>query len=345
MSVEPPNPAVSALRRLAFLHERAGAEPYKVKAYRAAAVTLEALDDSTIRQMTQAGTLTSLSGVGQTIAGVVSEVIHGGEPEKLTLAEADYRQSLPEFGAALRAQLRGDLHTHTDWSDGTTSLEEMIRAAGEVGHSYLAITDHSPNLKIAKGLSALRLQRQADEIARLREVGGGVDLIHGIEVDILKDGSLDHGDDVLAGLDLRVASVHSDLRAEGTQMTKRMLRAIAHPLTNVLGHCTGRLVGGSRGLRPQSEFDAAEIFAACAEYDVAVEINCKQERIDPPDDLLALAIEAGCLFSIDSDAHAPGHLDRLIDGADRAERAGIDCDRIVNTWSHSRVLGWAASKV
>jgi putative hydrolase len=166
-------------------------------------------------------------------------------------------------------------------------------------------------------------------------------MLKGIEVDILEDGTLDQTDAMLARLDVRVASVHSKLRMDAAPMTRRMVAAVRHPRTNVLGHCTGRLVKGGRGTRPQSEFDAEAVFGACAEHDVAVEINSRPERSDPPDDLIGVALEAGCLFSIDSDAHAPGQLDFLGYGAERAQRLGVPLDRIVNTWPAERLLTWA----
>jgi putative hydrolase len=172
-------------------------------------------------------------------------------------------------------------------------------------------------------------------------LGDGFRLLRGIEVDILEDGGLDQTDTMLARLDVVVASVHSKLRMDAAAMTRRMLAAVRHPETNVLGHCTGRLIMGGRGTRPQSTFDAPAVFAACAEHDVAVEINSRPERSDPPDDLIALAVEAGCLFSIDSDAHAPGQLDFLGYGAERAERLDVPLDRIVNSWPVHRLLEWA----
>ncbi|MGZ5399032.1 MAG: PHP domain-containing protein, partial [Nocardioides sp.] len=131
------------------------------------------------------------------------------------------------------------------------------------------------------------------------------------------------------------------LRMDSAAMTRRMVGAIRNPFTNVLGHCTGRLVTGNRGTRPSSEFDAREVFTACVEHRVAVEINSRPERRDPPTRLLELARDLGCLFSIDSDAHAPGQLDMLDYGCARAEDAGIEADRIVNTWSRERLLDWA----
>ena len=215
--------------------------------------------------------------------------------------------------------------------------------AMELGHDYLVLTDHSPRLTVAHGLSAERLSRQLDvvEAVNAHLQGSGFTLLKGIEVDILDDGGLDQTDEMLSRLDLRVASVHSKLRMESGPMTRRMLGAIRNPRTNVLGHCTGRLVTGNRGRRPSSEFDAAAVFAACVDHQVAVEINSRPERRDPPTRLLEQARDAGCLFSIDSDAHAPGQLDMLDYGCERAEEAGIETDRIINTWSRERLLAWA----
>jgi putative hydrolase len=140
--------------------------------------------------------------------------------------------------------------------------------------------------------------------------------------------------------------VHSKLRAPTEVMTPRMLTAVADPHTDILGHCTGRVLRRAKGdsateTRPESTFDAEAVFAACAEHDVAVEINSRPERCDPPDELVTRALEAGCLFSIDSDAHAPGQLDFLGYGAERAERLGVPLDRIVNSWPLDRLLAWA----
>jgi putative hydrolase len=220
----------------------------------------------------------------------------------------------------------------------------MAMTAMELGHAYVVLTDHSPRLRVANGLSVERLTRQLEVVAAVNDhlaTSGDFRMLTGIEVDILEDGGLDQTDAMLDRLDLRVASVHSKLRMDRASMTRRMMAAVRHPRTNVLGHCTGRLIMGGRGTRPQSEFDAEAVFAACAEHDVAVEINSRPERCDPPDDLVRLAQETGCLFSIDSDAHAPGQLDFLAHGAERAQRLGVPLDRIVNTWPADRLLGWA----
>jgi putative hydrolase len=218
----------------------------------------------------------------------------------------------------------------------------MAFTAIELGHDYLVLTDHSPRLTVANGLSVARLTKQLGVVEAVNEhLGGSFRLLKGIEVDILDDGSLDQTEEMLGRLDVRVASVHSKLAMDKALMTKRMVAAVRNPFTNVLGHCTGRLVTGNRGMRKQSEFDAEEVFGACLETGTAVEINSRPERRDPPTKLLEQAIEMGCLFSIDSDAHAPGQLDFQVYGCARAEELGLDPDRIVNTWPTERLLEWA----
>lgn len=329
---------VSALDEIGFWLERARGSTYRVEAFRKAARTLSARDD--VEQLAKAGRLRTVDGIGERTAGVVVEALQGTVPGYLVELREQGEGPLVAGGEHVRAALRGDLHAHTDWSDGGSPLELMARTAARLGHEYLAITDHSPRLTVANGLTADRLEAQLELLA---EVDAGVDglrVLSGIEVDILKDGSLDQDEGLLDSLDVVVASVHSDLRADSISMTRRMLGAVRHPATDVLGHCTGRLVEGSRGKRPQSRFDAKRVFAACAEHDVAVEINARPERADPPDDLVALALDAGCLFSIDSDAHAPGQLDFLDHGCARAASLGVPVERIVNTWPVDDLLAW-----
>lgn len=334
---------VAALRRIAFLLERARADSYKVKAYRGAAAAVLALPPDEVAARAAAGTLTDLPGVGSSTARVIAQAASGQVPDKLAEAEQQHGAPLTSGGTELRSRLRGDLHSHSDWSDGGSPIEEMAMTAMELGHDYLVLTDHSPRLKVARGLSAERLTRQLDVVAAVNDhlAGAGFRLLRGIEVDILDDGRLDQTDRMLARLDVRVASVHSKLAMEPDAMTRRMVAAVRNPFTNVLGHCTGRLVTGSRGTRGQSRFDARTVFEACVEEGVAVEINARPERRDPPTRLLELARDIGCLFSIDSDAHAPGQLDYPVLGCERAEAAGIDADRIVNTWELDRLLDWA----
>ncbi|QNN51780.1 PHP domain-containing protein [Nocardioides mesophilus] len=337
---EPLDP-VAALRRISFLLERRLADTYRVKAYRGAVRTLLTLPPGELADRAAQGTLKELPGIGAKTAAVVADCVAGRVPETLAELEAG-AGPLDTGGAELRAALRGDLHTHSDWSDGGSPIEEMVATAQEIGHEYVVLTDHSPRLTVANGLSAERLTRQLEVVAAVNaHLDGAFRLLPGIEVDILDDGSLDQSEEMLGRLDLVVASVHSKLRMEPAAMTRRMLGAVRDPRTNVLGHCTGRLVTGGRGTRPQSQFDAAAVFAACAEHDVAVEINSRPERSDPPDDLVGLALEAGCLFSIDSDAHAPGQLDFLDYGCARAVGLGVPAERIVNTWPLKRLLTWA----
>ncbi len=333
---------VAALRRIAFLLERVREDTRRIQAFRSAAAVILPLPADEVSQRAEAGTLTELSGIGPSTAAVIADACAGRVPERLAKLEAEQSGPLASGGRALRAQLRGDCHSHSDWSDGGSPIEEMAMTAMELGHDYLVLTDHSPRLKIAHGLSAERLARQLDVVQAINEhLDGSFTLLRGIEVDILDDGSLDQTDDLLARLDVRVASVHSKLAMDADAMTRRMIGAVSNPRTNVLGHCTGRLVTGNRGMRKQSEFDARAVFEACRDNDTAVEINSRPERRDPPTQLLELARDVGCLFSIDSDAHAPGQLDMLDYGCERAEEAGIDADRIINTWPESQLLEWA----
>jgi putative hydrolase len=333
---------VAVLRRISFLLERTRAETYRVKAFRAAAAALGPLSAEELRARAAQGTLRELRGIGASTEKIVREALDGRAPSYLLQLE-ETAGPLADTGAEVRALLRGDLHTHSDWSDGGSPIEEMAMTAVEVGHEYVVLSDHSPRLTVANGLSAERLARQLDVVAAVNEhLGGRLRMLTGIEVDILDDGTLDQTEEMLGRLDVVVASVHSKLRMDAEAMTRRMVAAVQHPRTNVLGHCTGRLVTGGRGTRAQSTFDAEQVFAACAANDVAVEINSRPERSDPPDDLVAVALEAGCLFAVDSDAHAPGQLDFVDYGCARAADLGVPPERIVNTWPVERLLAWAA---
>jgi putative hydrolase len=317
---------VWALRQIAFQLERSGAPTYRVRAFRRAAEVVTGLDPGELAGRLQAGTLQQLAGIGEVTAQVIAQASAGDEPEYLTRLLDGGPPAPP---SALRAAMRGDCHAHSDWSDGGSPPLEMALAARDLGHEWIALTDHSPRLTVARGLSAERLRAQLVLIGELNATLAPFRILPGIEVDILDDGSLDQTDELLGQLDVVVASVHSKLRMPSGPMTERMIAAIGNPRTDVLGHCTGRLLTG-RG-RPQSEFDAEAVFSACRDHDVAVEINCRPERQDPPDDLLRLAVEIGCVFAIDTDAHAPGQLDWLDGGCTRAEQFGIGPDRVINT--------------
>jgi putative hydrolase len=331
---------IADLHRIGFLLERTREPTYRVKAFRNAARVLEGLGEGEVAQRVEAGTLTELPGVGEVTARCITESLRGEVPVYLRRLEATEDTPLDEATAAIRQALRGDCHTHSDWSDGGSPIHEMADAARDLGHEYIVLTDHSPRLTVARGLTADRLERQLDVVAELNERLAPFRILTGIEVDILDDGSLDQRPSLLARLDVVVASVHSKLRMPAHEMTPRMVAAISNPHTDVLGHCTGRLVVG-RG-RPESEFDPEIVFAACAQFGVAVEINSRPERLDPPKRLLRLAVEAGCLFSIDTDAHAPGQLDWQRYGCERAARCGVDPQSVVNTRSADELLAWSA---
>jgi len=341
---------VEALKRVAFLLERAQAPTYRVAAFRRAAETISALETGELERLASNMQLRSLKGIGEATEAVIVEALAGKVPDYLAKLEAQ-PQPIAVAGDALRRALRGDCHTHSLWSDGGSPIIEMAQAARSLGHEYIVMTDHSPRLTVANGLSVERLMEQLDELRDVneqlsKEASQGAPefrVLSGIECDINEDGTLDQEPEILEGLDIVVASVHSKLRSDRKTMTQRMLRAIADPNMDILGHCTGRIVVGRRG-RPPSEFEHEAVFAACRESNVAVEINSRPERKDPPRDLLKLAVEIGCQFSVDTDAHAPGQLEWQYIGCDRAAACGVTADRVINTGSAEMLLSWSASR-
>ena len=333
---------VEALRRTAFLLERENAESYRVQAYRKAAAALDGIGPDETRRRIEAGTLTELVGVGPKTSALATEAATGAVPAYVEELEArpSPRDSLDADGLALLALVRGDCHTHSDWSDGGSPPVEMAQACAAIGHEWTALTDHSPRLTVARGLTRERLETQLDLVARINADLAPFRFLTGIEVDINEDGTLDQDDDLLARLDVVVASVHSKLRAPSSSMTPRIVRAIANPHVDVLGHCTGRLVVG-RG-RPESEFDVDLVIEACRQFDVALEINSRPERRDPPRRILRAAVEAGILLSIDTDAHAPGQLEWQPYGVARAVECGVDPAKVVTTWHVDDLLAWTS---
>ncbi len=330
---------VDALRRIAYLLERDGAESYKVRAFRKAAAAIDDVPADELAAMTPAR-LQRIPDVGKTSAQVISQASAGQLPDYLATLEAVDVPAMSRAASELLDRLQGDCHSHSDWSDGGSPIREMAEAARDHGHRYWALTDHSPRLTVAHGLDAERLRQQLDVVAELNDELAPFRILTGIEVDILVDGTLDQDESLLAELDVVVASVHSKLRMEEPEMTRRMLRAIESPHTDILGHCTGRIVVGKG--RPPSTFDARAVFEACAATGTAVEINSRPDRMDPPEPLLALALSLGCVVTVDTDAHAPGQLEWQRNGCEQAARAGVPADRVMNTLPMDDFLAWTA---
>jgi len=337
-----PRDPIADLKRIGFLLEAAQEPGYRVRAFRTAAATLIRIGAEELGVRAASGGLRKLPGVGEVTERTILESLRGEEPVYLRRLESTEGKPLAEGAAELRAALRGDCHAHTEASDGGATIREMADAAIELGHDYLAITDHSPRLTVANGLSADRLRAQLQEIAALNLQLGPFRLLTGIEVDINEDGSLDQDPELLAQLDVVVGSVHSALRSEERAMTVRMVTALANPNLDILGHCTGRMTTRKRN-RPESAFDAELVFAAAARFDKAIEINSRPERLDPPKRLLRLAVEAGCRVSIDTDAHAPGQLFWLGNGCERAFLCGVTAPTVVNALTAHELLAWTAS--
>lgn len=338
---------LEALERVAYLQDRGLLPSQKTMAFLRAAEVVRNLPAGELERRVADGTLLDLPAVGASTGEVITQALQGRVPDRIAKLEESTAIPLDQ-GAALRTALKGDLHCHSTWSDGGAPIEVMARAAMALGHQYLVITDHSPRLTVAHGLNRDRLLAQLDEIATLNEQLAPFRILTGIEVDILVDGELDQDHDLLDQLDLVVASVHAKLAMDPAHMTERILLAVSSPLVDVLGHCTGRKVKGwgadLHEIRPRSAFDADLVFSACATYGTAVEINCRPERQDPPPELLDLALDAGCLISIDTDSHSPGHLEFLNYGCDKAAAHGIDPARIINTWSADELVAWTRTR-
>jgi DNA polymerase (family 10) len=230
----------------------------------------------------------------------------------------------------------GELHAHTDWSDGGFALEEMARAALSSGLSYLVVTDHSRSLGVANGLSIERLKEQGRRIDEVQRSVKGIRLLKGAEVEILADGRLDYPDEVLAELDLVCASLHTSLRQPREKVTARLLGAIENPHVDMIGHPTGRLVGA----RDAADLDIEAVLQAAAERGVALEINASPDRLDLSDIHARRARDLGCLIAINTDAHRPEHFDLRVYGVGVARRAWLGPEQVVNTWPVDRLLSW-----
>lgn len=329
---------VEALERIVHDLDRSHDTGHRVRAFVRALQVVRVTDLAELAERARLGTLTDLDGIGDVTAKVITEALAGEVPSYLVKLDSETAVPITSGGAVYRERLRGDCHSHSTWSDGGASIEAMARTAQALGHEYLCLTDHSPRLTVAHGLNRERLLAQMDEVAGLNAELAPFRILHGMEVDILEDGTLDLDDDLLERLDVVVASVHSKLRMERQAMTARMVLAAANPHVDILGHCTGRLIGK----RPPSTFDADYVFAACAQFHTAVEINSRPERLDPPRELLDLAVSYGCWFAIDSDAHATGQLEWQPHGCNRAAECEVPIERVVNTMPADELLAWMA---
>lgn len=272
------------------------------------------------------------------------ERIAGGSEEEVYAAlgmqtpPPTMREDRGEVEAALQgalpavvqvADLRGDLQSHSTYSDGRASLREMVAAAAAKGYEYYAVTDHGQRLAVTRSLSLADIDRQAREIAGLnQELAGRMVVLHGLEANIGLDGELDYPDDVLARFDVVVASLHHQLGGERAVMTRRVLTAIANPHVHILGHPTGRMLPR----RPASDLDLEAVCRAAVEHGVAMEINASPRRLDLKDDHAFLARELGCRFTISTDAHSTRELDNMFLGVATAQRGWVPAASVVNTW-------------
>lgn len=325
-----PDAAATYLAEIAYLLRHQG-DGHRARAFTRVA-SLLVRDRPDLDALRQADALNTLEGVGSGIARTLAELVDTGRSSYLErlreeLDQTDHGEPAPfEHSALVQMGYRGDLHSHTDWSDGGASVMEMAVAAQARGYEYLAITDHSPRITVVNGLGPERLVAQRRQIDEANRQLDGFTVLQGIEVDINEDGSLDLPDDTLASLDIVIASPHVKLRMEAAAMTERMLRAVEHPQVDMIGHPTGRRPGS----RPGAQYDFEAVFRAAAKRHVVLEIDCDPARMDLSPELTRLAAALGCLFSLDSDAHAPDQLLYVDLGIWIARRAGVETDRIIN---------------
>ena len=318
--------AAQVLSEIGYLLRQQEKERYRARAFAAASWSL-ALQRPDLQALEQADALTSLEGVGEGIARVLSELVKTGESRYLNrLREQMNQQARGNETNLDYADYKGDIHSHTTWSDGRATMLEMAEAAQALGYSYLGITDHSPRITVVHGLDAERLVAQSREMAEVQKQVDSLSLLQGIEVDILEDGALDLPDAVLEILDIVIASPHVKLRQDPAVTTERMLRAVAHPHVDVIGHPTGRRPGSREG----ATYDFEAVFEEAAKHGVALEIDCDPARMDLSPEMARLALDLGCDFVVDADAHAPAEFAYVPMGLWMARRAGIPQDRIRN---------------
>jgi putative hydrolase len=327
--------AAAVLAEIAYRLRHDREQSFRARAYGNAAATLNRLKPDLVA-LRAAGRLESVPGIGSGIAKVLVELIDTGRSayaEQLRHAVGE-EAPIPASDGVNPALLRGDLHSHTDWSDGGATVLEMARAAQARGYSYLAITDHSPRIKVVNGLGPERLAAQAAVIRQAMEQMPGFTILRGVECDILEDGSLDLPDETLAELDVVVISPHVKLKMEPQAMTERMLRAVASPHADIVGHPTGRRLG----TRPGATYDFEAVFREAARHNTALEMDCDPARMDLSPELARLAADCGCRLALDSDAHSPDQFSYVDSGAWMARQAGIGPDRLLNCLELSDLL-------
>lgn len=318
--------AAQVLSEIGYLLRQDPEQRFRAKAFSAAAWSL-ALERPDLASLHNSNGLTSIEGVGPGIAKVLTELMETGHSRYVNrLREQMNQPAQPDESSLDFARYQGDVHSHSNWSDGRATMLEMARGAEAMGYRYLGVTDHSPRIKVVNGLNAERLLAQSREMAEVQAQVPNVALLQGIEVDILEDGALDLPDIVLELLDVVIASPHVKLRQEPAAMTERMLRAVSHPHVDVIGHPTGRRPGSREG----ANYDFEAVFQEAARHHVALEIDCDPARMDLSPEMARLALELGCNFALDADAHAPAEFAYVPMGLWMARRAGIPQERILN---------------
>jgi putative hydrolase len=301
-------------------------QKFRAKAFSAAAWSIASTRPD-LERLHRLNDLTSIEGVGAGIAKVIAELQETGASRYLAHLREQTNQPASDGESAIDfGRYQGDIHSHSDWSDGKATMLDMARGAQTFGYRYLGVTDHSPRIKVVNGLGAERLLAQSREMAEVQAEVPDVTLLQGIEVDILEDGSLDLPDAVLELLDVVIASPHVKLRQERAAMTERMLRAVSHPHVDVIGHPTGRRPGSRDG----ADYDLEAVFKEAARNNVALEIDCDPARMDLSPEMARLALDFGCSFALDADAHSPAEFAYVPMGLWMARRAGIPEERILN---------------
>lgn len=279
------------------------------------------------------------------IAGQTEEQVY--KTLNMPAPPPELREDRGEIEAALNrklptlieiSDLRGDLHAHTNYSDGRSSIEEMVERAAQLGYEYIALTDHSPSARIARGLELDRLQEKIEEVEEVRKKRGRRKprILLGAEVDILPDGKLDYPDDVLRRFEVVTASVHASFKQSRDRMTGRLVDAIANPYVHILGHPTTRLIGS----RAPVEFDFEKVVRAAVDTGTALEVNGSPLRLDLTDTMARAAIEAGAVLAINSDAHSAAQLELIRFGVYQARRGWVEARSVVNTWTWAKLSRW-----